>query len=62
MVKSPCIDVCRFEGRTGFCFGCLRTLEEAGAWDRLADHKRHVILRERSRREAKLGGNRTSTS
>jgi predicted Fe-S protein YdhL (DUF1289 family) len=66
MVKSPCIDVCRFEGRTGFCFGCLRTLEEARAWDRLTDHKRHAILRERSRREAKLGSkltdNRTSTS
>jgi uncharacterized protein len=54
MVKSPCIDVCRFEGRTGFCFGCLRTLEEARTWDRLTDHKRHAILNERSRREAKL--------
>lgn len=48
-------DVCRFEGRTGYCFGCLRTLEEARTWLRLTDYKRHVILRERSRREAKLG-------
>jgi predicted Fe-S protein YdhL (DUF1289 family) len=54
MVKSPCIDICRFEGRTGFCFGCLRTFEEARKWDRLTDHKRHAILNERARREIKL--------
>jgi uncharacterized protein len=55
MVKSPCIDICRFEGKTGFCYGCLRTLDEARNWHRLTDHRRHMILNERSRRETKLG-------
>ncbi|MGN6082387.1 DUF1289 domain-containing protein [Trinickia sp.] len=26
-VKSPCIDVCAFDGKTGLCIGC----REAGA-------------------------------
>ncbi|WP_323051186.1 DUF1289 domain-containing protein, partial [Caballeronia mineralivorans] len=27
-VKSPCIDVCAFDGKTKMCVGCFRTLEE----------------------------------
>lgn len=54
-VKSPCIDVCEFDGRTGYCFGCARTLEEARRWEKLTDYKRHAILNDRARREAKLG-------
>ena len=54
-VKSPCIDVCEFDNRTGYCLGCARTLEEARTWDRLTDHRRHAILNDRARREAKLG-------
>lgn len=54
-VKSPCIDVCEFDRRTGYCLGCARTLEEARQWEKLTDHRRHSILNDRSRREAKLG-------
>jgi predicted Fe-S protein YdhL (DUF1289 family) len=31
-VKSPCINVCRFDGRTGWCVACARTLDECREW------------------------------
>lgn len=53
-VESPCIALCRFDGRTGFCTGCLRTLPEAREWKKMTDHRRHQVIRERPRREKKL--------
>jgi hypothetical protein len=53
-VPSPCISLCHFDGRTGFCTGCLRTPDEARTWMKLGDHKRHRIINDRARREAKL--------
>jgi len=45
-VLSPCIDVCRMNPATGFCDGCLRTLDEIAAWSGYsADEKRAVIAR-----------------
>ncbi len=29
---SPCISVCQMDQQTGWCLGCLRTIEEIGAW------------------------------
>ncbi|MFC7516055.1 DUF1289 domain-containing protein [Herbaspirillum sp. GCM10030257] len=52
--KSPCIELCKFDGRTGICTGCLRTLTEARDWKKMSDHRRHQILNERARRERKL--------
>ena len=31
-VASPCVDVCRMDEATGFCAGCLRTLDEIACW------------------------------
>ena len=53
-VKSPCIDVCAIDGKTGFCTGCFRTREEIGDWKKMTDHRRHEILNEKSRRQAKV--------
>lgn len=53
-VESPCIELCRFDGKTGFCLGCLRTREECREWKKMKDIRRHEILRDRRRREAKL--------
>ncbi|AWV02954.1 DUF1289 domain-containing protein [Burkholderia sp. JP2-270] len=53
-VKSPCIDVCSFDGRTGYCVACLRTRDEARAWKKMTDHRRHQIVNDRARRQAKL--------
>lgn len=53
-VKSPCINVCKFEGKTGLCTACLRTIAEARAWSKMTDHRRHQILNERAQRAKKL--------
>ncbi|MBL8631190.1 MAG: DUF1289 domain-containing protein [Rhodospirillaceae bacterium] len=31
-VASPCISVCSVDAVTKMCIGCLRTLQEIGAW------------------------------
>jgi predicted Fe-S protein YdhL (DUF1289 family) len=42
-VPSPCIDVCTMDETTGWCRGCLRTIDEIAAWGVLEDrHKREV--------------------
>ncbi len=42
-VPSPCVSICQIEPRTGWCRGCLRTLDEIGDWrDMSNDEKRHV--------------------
>lgn len=53
-VKSPCIDVCAFDGKTGLCIGCFRTRDEIRGWKKMADHRRRQVINDRARREAKL--------
>ena len=36
------------------CVGCFRTTEEVRQWKKMSDHRRHQIIAERRRREAKL--------
>jgi hypothetical protein len=53
-IQSPCVDVCRIDGQSGFCVGCLRTREEIREWKGMTDHRRHEIINDRARRAAKL--------
>ena len=53
-VKSPCVDVCVFDGKSGFCVRCLRTAPEAQEWKKMSDHRRHQIINDRTRRKRKL--------
>ena len=40
---SPCVDVCEMDVATGWCAGCLRTIDEIAAWSTLdAADKRAV--------------------
>jgi uncharacterized protein len=42
-VPSPCNSVCRMDARTGWCEGCLRTIDEIAAWSTASeDTKRRV--------------------
>jgi predicted Fe-S protein YdhL (DUF1289 family) len=51
-VPSPCINVCRMNPLTGWCEGCLRTLDVIAAWSTLSDDgKRAVWARLDERRE-----------
>jgi uncharacterized protein len=53
-VKSPCIDICKFDGKTGYCVGCLRTRDECKSWKKMKDKHRHKIIEEKSQRAAML--------
>ncbi len=51
-IASPCVRVCRLDA-AGTCLGCLRTLDEIGAWSRMDEARRlrimEVVLPERQR-------------
>jgi predicted Fe-S protein YdhL (DUF1289 family) len=54
-VPSPCINVCRIDEASGWCEGCLRTLDEIAAWATLDDTgKRFIWQQLRGRRERLL--------
>ena len=42
-VSSPCISVCRIDPVTGWCEGCLRTLDEIAQWGSMPDEQRSAI-------------------
>ena len=49
-VPSPCISVCRMDERTGWCAGCLRTLDEIAAWSLLDDEEKREVWVDLGRR------------
>jgi predicted Fe-S protein YdhL (DUF1289 family) len=50
-IASPCIGVCRMDEATGWCAGCLRTLDEIATWTLLDEPaKLRVCLSLRGRR------------
>ena len=44
-LPSPCISICRMEPATGFCQGCLRTIDEIAAWSRMDDARKRSVWR-----------------
>ncbi|MDE1947114.1 MAG: DUF1289 domain-containing protein [Burkholderiales bacterium] len=49
-VASPCVDVCRMDPASGWCEGCLRTIDEIAAWSTLADEAKLAVWAELERR------------
>ncbi len=50
-VPSPCVSVCQMDDATGWCQGCLRTLDEIGQWGNADDTFKRVVW---TRIEARL--------
>ena len=47
---SPCNDVCIMDPESGYCRGCLRTIEEIVEWPVLdAEEKRRILEKVRQR-------------
>jgi uncharacterized protein len=44
-VPSPCISICRMDAGSGFCQGCLRTIDEIAAWSRMSDADKRSVWR-----------------
>jgi uncharacterized protein len=41
---SPCISVCQIDPKSGWCIGCLRTIDEIRDWIISTPDERHRIL------------------
>ncbi|MDM0078016.1 DUF1289 domain-containing protein [Variovorax sp. J2P1-59] len=44
-VPSPCISICRMDAASGFCQGCLRTIQEIAAWSRMGEADKRSVWR-----------------
>ncbi|WP_417806868.1 DUF1289 domain-containing protein [Thioclava sp.] len=53
-VESPCVKLCQIHPQERLCIGCLRTLEEIGAWSQLSPEKRREIMDELPARAPRL--------
>ena len=47
---SPCISICRMDEATGWCEGCLRTIDEIAVWSLLDDEERRQVNLQLSQR------------
>ena len=65
-IDSPCVKVCVIHPESRLCTGCLRTIDEIGAWSRMTPEARRAVMadlparagqitRRRGGRAARLG-------
>lgn len=40
---SPCTLVCTMDGKTGWCYGCGRTIDEIAGWSMLSFDARRAV-------------------
>jgi predicted Fe-S protein YdhL (DUF1289 family) len=52
---SPCVSVCQMDPMTGYCVGCLRTIDEIRDWIISTPDERHKILAELPGRKERSG-------
>lgn len=43
-IASPCVSVCRMNPATGYCDGCLRTIDEIAHWGLFDDDEKRAVL------------------
>ena len=59
-IPSPCIGVCVRDPATGYCTGCMRTIQEIAGWSRMDNQERLGVVREL--RNRRIAAGRTSES
>jgi len=42
-VPSPCVSICRMDAQTGYCEGCLRSLDEIRLWSVSSDREKKAV-------------------
>lgn len=45
-IESPCVRICVVHPETRLCTGCLRSIDEIGAWSRMSPEARSAIMAE----------------
>ena len=58
-LTSPCVSMCRIEPASGWCEGCLRTLDEIASWGSMPETRRAevwtALAKRRAQRDASAG-------
>jgi len=49
-VPSPCISICRIDPASGWCEGCLRTIDEIAHWGLYDDEEKRAVWNELNHR------------
>ena len=45
-IESPCIKICVIHAESRLCTGCLRSIDEIGAWSRMSPEVRSAVMDE----------------
>ena len=53
-VPSPCVSLCKMSPDTGYCEGCMRTIDEIVAWGTADDAFKRAVWAEIRRREGEI--------
>ena len=53
-VPSPCINICRMDATSGWCSGCLRTIDEIAAWSTMPDDGKQAVWSQLPLRRAEV--------
>ena len=61
-IASPCTKVCAIDERTGWCEGCLRSLDEIAAWGVLSAAERQAVWARLAERRALTTATPTSAA
>ena len=43
-VASPCLNVCSMDAASGYCEGCMRSLEEIASWSAYGPAEKRAVL------------------
>ena len=53
-IQSPCVKICVIHPETRLCTGCLRSIDEIGAWSRMGPDERSAVMAELPNRAPQL--------
>ncbi len=53
-IESPCIKICVIQPESRLCTGCLRSIDEIGAWSGMTPDQRAGVMAELEDRRSKL--------
>lgn len=53
-LESPCIKICVIHPASRLCTGCLRSIDEIGAWSRMSPEVRAAIMAELPARASQI--------
>ena len=45
-IDSPCVKICVIEPKSRLCTGCLRSIDEIGAWSGMSADARKAVMAE----------------